>query len=193
MSGFKAYQLYCGMKAHFNGKSDMGVHDFHMKNVTEKTYEKRSDKFHFERLSKNHPTDIKDYLIANFSINPDVWVGDLLEQRAEERYKEWQRTTQSMTYKVAREVAKIEDSELSAPEYSHPKALQKYLGGEISLEALMVLLDVSNVKKIWDRKMSDDIVWSELSNRLDRYREVLQYDKAKISAEIRKLVLDKCA
>jgi len=58
--------------------------------------------------------------------------------------------------------------------------LKLYLGKEISLETLCLLLEFSGVKQKWDSKMEYDLVWESLKTKIEKYTPFIKYDKVKI-------------
>ncbi|NBP57931.1 hypothetical protein EBU71_15600 [bacterium] len=96
MDAFQAYKTYLALKSHFNNKN----YDYFKYNgrtrASQKTFEKRTDKYFFYKLSKHD--DCVNYLAANF-LEGDAWVGDLVnEQTAEKIYRSWRKRIESLTY-----------------------------------------------------------------------------------------------
>ena len=69
---------------------------------------------------------------------------------------------------------------------THPYLLKLYLGKQISLETLCLLLEVTGAKKHWDSKMEYDLVWDSLKTKIEKYSPFIKCDKDKI----KKIVLD---
>ena len=63
---------------------------------------------------------------------------------------------------------------------SHPILLKKFLGSEISLETICILLDLTGAKNHWDKKMQYDLVWDNTRTKIEKYTPFIKYDKEKI-------------
>ena len=106
MSAFEAYKEYVALKNHFtkpdydfikyNGKTGLKVSSF----------EKRKDKIFFEKLAKIE--NYHEFLVANFSVNPKLWIRDLsYSEDAKLIYQDWKKRNQSITYLYKKEFRKI--------------------------------------------------------------------------------------
>ena len=89
--GYEAYQLYLGIKLHYNSDYDFNKYNGKV-SASFESFLKRSDKFQFSKLRKQHGEQLKDYYVANFMYK-DYWVGDLLGEEAKENYTEWKNRT----------------------------------------------------------------------------------------------------
>jgi len=190
MNGFEAYKLYVIYKLFFAGNWDVKKYGTKSSRLKQETFETRPDRWMFEKLAKQHKHDLSLFLIANFSTNPDLHVSDLLEDEAVERHKDWTRRRESLSYTVAKELASMTNEDFHAGRGQHPRALQKYLGRKISLESLLVLFDLTNIDKKWQENLKGDRVWSNVFDRINRYREIYSYDQAKVFDVVRNKLVD---
>ena len=62
----------------------------------------------------------------------------------------------------------------------HPTLLKLYLGKDISLDTLCLLLEISGAKKHWDSKMQYDFIWDSLRIKVEKYSPFIKYEKDKI-------------
>ncbi len=180
MNGFKAYKLYLIFKLAFSGQFDIKKYGTKLKNLKEGTYFKRKDQYIFEKLASKHPQNLNDFLVANLSRNPHLWVGDLIDEEAEERYMEWLKIKQSFTYIISNELKKLSPKDIHIKNGFHPTALMRHIGKKLSLEALIVLFDITGVDLEWDIHLKEDPIWQEVYNKVGIYRKFLNYDYDKI-------------
>ncbi len=178
--GFQAYRQYLIFKLAFSGKYDISKYGMKLNQITEATYLKRKDQYIFEKLASKHPQNLKGFLIANFSRNPHLWVGDLLDEEAQERYYEWLKIKQSFTYIVTNELKNLTRDDIRINNGFHPKALMKHIGKKLSLEALCVLFDMTGIDLEWDIHLKEDPIWKEVYSKVSIYRKFLHYDFDKI-------------
>jgi len=77
----------------------------------------------------------------------------------------------------------VEDNELNSifeiPESSHPKLLKEYLGNRVSIEAMVILDDLVQYTKNWDKKLGDDVIWPNINKMIKNYKKFLTFDKNK--------------
>ena len=94
--GYESYKLYLGIKLHYNSDYDFNKYNGKV-SASFESFLKRSDKFQFSKLRKQHRENLKDFYIANF-MHKDYWIGDLFGEEAKENYTEWKKYNQSLLY-----------------------------------------------------------------------------------------------
>ncbi len=186
---FETYQTYLSMKSHFtNRKYDFFKYGGKSR-ATMSSFNKRKDKYWFEKTSRKYSDEeVLNFLLANF-VNADtpqnLWIGEIINS-GERTYAEWMRRKQSMTYIFKEQSEKLlletDLEKLFNCSKGHPLVLKRYLGGEISLETLMILEKVFSFAKDFDKKLSDP-VWETVSFKIKKYSpflniNIFQYKKA---------------
>ena len=172
---FETYQTYLSMKSHFtNRKYDFFKYGGKSR-ATMTSFNKRKDKYWFEKTSRKYSDEeVLNFLLANF-VNADtpqnLWIGEIINS-GERTYAEWMRRKQSMTYIFKEQSEKLlsetDLEKLFNCSKGHPLVLKRYLGGEISLETLMILEKVFSFAKDFDKKLTDP-VWETVSLKLKKY------------------------
>jgi len=189
MSPFEVYTDYLAVKRHFTTSSYDYIKYQGKITASVQSFEKRKDKLFFQKLAK-HP-DVHNFLIANFAVNEKSWIKDLAySESAEKNYKEWVKKNQSLTYMFTQDLSKLGDdfNEIFACKSNeHPLLLKKFLGGEISLETLCLLLYISGALNYWNKKMQYDLVWSKIKTKIEKYTPFINADLDKL----KKICLDK--
>jgi len=186
-AAFDVYVYYLALKRHFTSEYDFFKYNGKVK-ANSHSFENRKDKFFFYKLSKM--PDAEQLILANLLENPQIWVGDLIENKAHEVYQQWLKKQQSLTYVFRTDISELDqddpDSDLMT-NGDHPNLLRLYVADKISIETLIILDDVLNFFPYWEKKIRDKILWTDINKRVKKYRPFLSYDKAKM----RKIVLDK--
>ena len=172
---FETYQTYLSMKSHFTNKR----YDFFKyggkSRATMASFNKRKDKYWFEKTSRKYSDqEITDFLLSNFVTTEtpqNLWIGEIINS-GERTYADWMRRQQSLTY-LFREQSKKLLSEKKLEEVfncskGHPPILKKYLGGEISLETLVIFEKIFSFGKKFNRKLKDP-VWETVSMKMKKY------------------------
>lgn len=180
MDALGAYKTYIAIKNHFNSKT----YDYFKYNgrtrATIKALEQRSDKYFFHKLSKH--SDCINFLASNFLIG-DCWVGDLVnEQVAEKNYRKWKKRIESLGYTYINELDCLKEdfnSNLAVEEGQHPFLLKQYLRKNISPETILIINDLTNCFKMWNKKIEEKILWPTEYLKLKKYRPFFAVDLEK--------------
>ena len=185
------------MKSHFtNRKYDFFKYGGKSR-ATMASFNKRKDKYWFEKTSRKYSDQqILDFLLSNFvsANNPEnLWIGEIINSGAS-TYAEWMKRQQSLTY-----LFKEQSNELlfnkklnevfDCSNNKHPIVLKKYLGGEISLETLMILEKVFSFVKNFDKKLTDP-VWETVSLKIKKYTPFLNINVFPYKKILRELIND---
>ena len=149
---YETYQTYLSMKSHFtNPKYDFFKYGGKSR-ATVSSFNKRKDKYWFEKTSRKYSDqEILDFLLSNFitANNPqNLWIGEIINS-GERNYSEWMRRQQSLTYLFKEQLEELLSEkkldEVFDCSKGHPLILKKYLGGDLSLETLIILEKVSTI------------------------------------------------
>lgn len=176
MNGYDLYCIYQAIKLHFTSESYNFFQYDGKTRVSVDAFQKRRDKFLFHRLARKYRDDeMVPFLVANFVHSDDNWTKSLLEDQAEETYRDWKRTTDSMTKVYLEDLQKVcpdpkEFNNLFKVEDGQfPKMLVAFLQKDVTIETLVILNNIFNFIQIWDKKISDDIIYPKVSRKVRKY------------------------
>lgn len=194
MDALEAYKLYVAVKNHFTVDSyDMFKYNRKV-NVTMDSFLKRKDRIFFAKLGNRKEKYLEEFLVANFLHDPKIWVGELLSEECEERYKTWRKKQESLSYVFKNEMSFIEgwDAQelnvwFSTPHGDHPNVIKKYLRSEISLETLVILNQLLGFMKQYDKTIHDPI-YKGVSDLCRKYQPFLKVNLQKQRKQLRELV-----
>ena len=189
MSAFDCYKEYVALKQHFTQPS----YDYFKYNGKSKasftTFESRKDKLFFQKIAK-HP-DPRNYIVANLVENPKLWIKEIAySSSAEEVYNEWSRRQQSLLYLFKQELSKLNDDfdlNFRAVNNTHPYIIKLFLRKEISLETLVILVDLVKCTAYWSKRLAYDPTVENIINKITKYRPFVNYDREKV----KNIVVDK--
>ena len=179
--GFDSYQLYLGIKLHFNSES----YDFIKYNGKVKadlpSFLKRNDRFHFGKLSRLYKDELLDFYVANLSLK-DKWIGDLLDNESKKVYLDWKKRNQKLTYQFEQDVMKLLEKKtiqeiLTVKNGQHPHLLKQFLGKKISLETMCILDEITEYSKKWNELISETLIYPETINKINKYKSFISFDK----------------
>ena len=189
MSAFECYKEYVALKNHFT-KSTYDYHKYNGKSrLNIKSFESRNDKLYFMKVAK-HP-DPRNYILSNLVENPKLWIKEIAySPSSEEIYRGWSKRQQSLMYLFKEELSKLKedfDSNFKVIDHTHPYVIKLYLRKEISLETLVLLVDLVKCSAYWSKRFEYDPTVEEVLNKIMKYRPFLEYDREKV----KNIVLDK--
>ena len=189
-NSFNAYVKYLALKKHFTTDS----YDYKKYNgkvrASFETFSARNDTFFFHKLAKRE--DYENLMIANMIIKPDIWIRDILEEEGEERYIEWKRKIDSLTYTFKSELASLHDDyqeNFISHDGQHPYIMTMYLQKKISLETFTILAHISKIFSYWDEKIVDKIVACDIIRLARKYKPFLVIDEKKFKNIVRERFL----
>ena len=185
-TGFAAFALYNALKLHFTSSS-YDYFKYHGKtNVSKDTFLKNKSKYQFYKLSRKYSLDeLRNFFVANFVYGDSTWVGEMTGPNGEDVYKKWQKISQSLTYNFESDIVRILEQANSPDELmivrsgGYPALLVGAMQNSISIETLVILNDMMNFFSMWDKKISDDIIWPTYKLKCEKYAPFITYDKVK--------------
>lgn len=178
---YECYTIYLALKQHFSNEN----YDFFQYNgkvrTSIKTYNKRNDRYFFEKLSRKYDKqEIIEYFVASFIMAPDpgnLWIGDL-RTKGEENYNTWKANTSSLTYRFNEELKSLTESKhlyecVKFIDNKHPQIIKAFLRNEVSLETLFILEDILHFMKSSDY----DPILKLIEFKIKKYRPFFEYNK----------------
>jgi len=153
MIGFEIYQKYIGVKLHFNTQSFDFTKSKGTRGATLANYNKRRDRFFFEKMStKLQTVDIIPFFVAQFINCNTTWIGEMLDnfEGSLRIYRTWKGERVSIKENIRTDMGHIIDflsknnmkiSELFHVNQgiTHPIILRFYLEEMISIETMIYL------------------------------------------------------
>jgi len=195
MTGYEAFGLYQALKLHFSQES----YDFFKyngkSNVSVTAFENRRDKYHFYKLSRKYSNkeELTDFIVANMLVSDKSWVGDLLSEDADVRYRTRKKTLQSLSYVFENDCRTIfeglnDPNSVIKTDGDYPVLLTKALRGEVSIETLCILNSILNFFPMWNKKITDTIRWPDFRRKCEKYASFLPQDVVKFKMILKKVI-----
>ena len=189
MEAIDVYLMYCAMKAHF-GKTDYDFVTYHGKTrIKRDSFYKRKDRGFFVKISRKYKTEenVKNYFVSNFIKDSKGYVSNF----SDENYEEWKDKRANFYNQFTLEIGPfvknfnpiffIKDDE-------HPILLKEYLGKRVSLETLIILDELVEFTKTWNKKLSEDYIWQDIKKLMNNYKRFLTLDKNKYRIQLLNLI-----
>ena len=113
-------------------------------------------------------------------------------KEGEVRYQDWQKKVQSLSYIFKEESEKLfADNKVDDAfncNKGHPIVLKKFLGGNLSLESLVIYDIIFGYTKNFDKKLKDP-VWETVSRRVRKYSPFLNIDVSRYKNILKEVVI----
>ena len=108
------------------------------------------------------------------------------------RYIDWKKKVESLSYVFKEESEDLfqenEVDEVFDCSQGHPIVLKKFLGGNISLETLVIYDRILGYGKDFDKKLKDP-VWETVSRRVRKYTPFLNIDVFRYKKILKEVVI----
>ena len=195
MMPFDAYRCYLSLKNHFT-KDHYDFHKYGGKTrATKQAFYKRKDRFWFEKFSRQkNDKEVVEFFVSNFISTTDpstMWIGEMIKD-GEGRYTEWKKRVQSLSYIFKEEVDNLFDGnkvdEVFDCSKGHPPILKSYLGGNTSLETMVICDKIFEYGKDFDQKLNDP-VWETVSRKIKKYESFLNINVPRYKKILKETVL----
>ena len=188
MQAVDVYLMYCALKAHFQG--DYDYHKFGGKTKTKReSYYKRKDRFFFAKTAvKYEDTEVLNYFVSNFIHNRSGYIANFTDKN----YETWM-NKRAMFYEIFSQemqpFVKNFEPLFECESGQHPTLLKEYMGKRISLETMIVLDDLVEFSKRWDKELVwDDFVWPDVKKLMNNYKGFLTIKTDKYRMKLLKLI-----
>lgn len=182
MEPFDAYRFYQSMKLHFESDTYDAVKYNYKTSAKPQSFWKRRDKYFFAKVGKkfNNAKDLIHYYAAHF-VADNNWIGQMIED--EMTYTSWLKRNQSLMYNLEQDMHKLSeegnfDQILDSSE-GHPKIVSSYLAGDINIESVIIIDQLTGFMKRADKQITETIVWPDVSRKIRKYKYFVNADMQK--------------
>ena len=182
MEPYDAFRFYQSMKLHFESDSYDAIKYNYKTSVKPQSFWKRKDKYFFAKVGKkfNDARELINYYAAHF-IQDKTWIGEMLED--EDIYKSYQKRMQSLGYTFENDMSTLSElgsfDQVLDSKDGHPKIITSYLGGDINIESVVILNQLTGFMNRADKEITETIVWPDVSRKIRKYSPFVQYDLEK--------------
>lgn len=183
---FALYQNYLAIKKHFSSDK-FDYHKYRGKtNAKYEHFRTRKDVYYFHKLSKAEDTE--GLLLANMIVDPNSWIGDIVEESGNYNYIKWKQRMDSLTHTFKSDLNKLDDnyqSNFAINNGQHPHIMTLYLQKQISLETFTLLTHFAKIFDYWQQNLVDRIISYDIIKLSKKYRPFLDISEKKFKDLIR--------
>ena len=197
MLPFDCYKTYIAMKSHFTKDSyDYQRYGNRLPRLKVTSFYKRKDRFFFEKMSRDFPDkEIEEFFVANFISGTDpasVYMADIIKN-GRNTYTQWQKRNQSLSYTFKEDVENIFDNKKVDDVFDckkgHPSILKSYLGGDTSLETMVICDIIFGYGKNFDKRLNDP-VWETVSRKIKKYTPFLNINVPRYKKILKEVIIN---
>ena len=190
-----AYRCYLALKNHFTKDHYDYIKYRGKTRASNASFYKRKDRFWFEKFARQkNDKEIEEFFVSNFIYSTDpstVWIGEMIKE-GEGRYQEWQKKVQSLTYVFKEETESVFENKKVDDMFDcskgHPPILKIYLGGDISLESMVIYDRILGYGKDFDKRLKDP-VWETVSRKIKKYSPFLNIDVSRYKKILKEVII----
>ena len=196
MMPFDAYRCYLSLKNHYT-KDHYDYHKYRGKTrATVQAFYKRKDRFWFEKFARSkNDKEVEEFFVSNFIYSTDpatMWIGEMIKE-GEGRYQEWKKKTQSLSYIFKEETESIFEKQKVDDVFDcskgHPPILKSYLGGDTSLETMVICDIIFGYGKDFDKQLNDP-VWETVSRKVKKYKPFLNINVPRYKKILKEVIIN---
>jgi hypothetical protein len=190
MQAVDVYLMYCALKAHFKGGYD--YHRFSgQTKVSRDSFWKRKDRIFFVKLASKYGKndgEVLNYLVSNFVKNREGYIANFNK----ENYEDWLQRKKMFYELFSQEMqplVKNFEPLFECKNEQHPILLKEYLGKRVSLETMIILDELVEFSKKWDKELLwDDFVWPDVKKLMNNYKGFLTIRAERYRMKLLKLI-----
>ena len=190
-----AYRCYLALKNHFTKDHYDYIKYRGKTRASNQAFYKRKDRFWFEKFARQkNDKEIEEFFVSNFIYSTDpstVWIGEMIKE-GEGRYTEWKKKVQSLTYIFKEETESVFENKKMDDMFDcskgHPPILKSYLGGDISLESMVIYDRILGYGKDFDKRLKDP-VWETVSRKIKKYSPFLNIDVSRYKKILKEVII----
>ena len=200
-NGFDVYKIYLGVKLHFT----TDTYDYYKYsgkvNATLDSFTKRKDSYFFYKLyTKYSRSAARDFFVSNFVDDSKKWLGNLINDDGHKVYLQYKKYFQSFDYSLRNSIGNIVydfsrkrislDDGLLVVNGQHPRLLRLLIQRKINFPTAIILDSVLDFIKVWDKEITEKVVWPDLSRKLKKMRPFISYNKTQAKLIMKEVITD---
>jgi hypothetical protein len=183
MTGFEVYNIYIKMNLHFNKNTyDYFKYQSNKSSIKIETFEKRNDRFKFEKISDKIPSSEIEMFFLPLFIN-DLNIYSLNFEEMYEKYIEFKKKFNDIDNYVEEDVSIILKENKKNINYFIPKNdsthtpfIKDIISDKISIFSQIIFGIELTIFENYDIIYKDDVMWNDLSKKLIKLVPfILQY------------------
>ena len=185
--GFDVFKTYLAVKNHFTTDYDYNKYGGRVTAKLE-SFTKRPDRYFFHKLSKRYnERDILDYFVANFAVDGNKWVGNLINNEGAENYTRYRKYKDAFEYHFRNDCVSISNDfarrgisfndGFLVHNGQHPRILRLHIQRKIHIQTTVILDSILSFSKVWSKEIDEKVVWPKIAHTLAKLRPFVIYNE----------------
>ena len=187
IDAFQTYKYFMAIKLHLTTDRYDVFESNGRVSGSKATFEKRNDRFLFEKLGRKFgtPRELIEYFVANIAYGNNAVI---YSQESDDYYQQWQLRKESRTAMIKKQMSQIYNylevnrkkyEDLFSMDGNVPELLNLYVGGYVHLETVVILDDFENFLPKWEPLC---MVWGDQLRIINKIKKFVKYDKSKVQS-----------
>lgn len=200
MDAYEVYRYYLALRLHFTTDTYDVVKQRGKVKASKQAFLKRKDLFAIRKIADTYSDkEVVNFLVSNF-VSGDRW-GGVFDTEAKDRYIDWKKRIESLTYLFDKEVNVISnfcsnkgidfEQVFVSEKNQHPYIIKLFLRKDISIETLVILECMFNYTSRLDEALATDLVWPDVSRLIKKYKPFLEVNLNKYTKILTKYNLQR--
>jgi len=188
--GFDVFKTYLAIKNHFTSDYDYVKYGGRVTAKLE-SFTKRPDRYFFHKLSKRYnERDILDFFVANFAVNSNKWVGNIINNEGAENYTKFRKYKDNFDYHFRNDCVSIRNDLANRGILfndgflvhggQHPRILRLHIQRKIHIQTTVILDSVLSFSKVWNKEISENVVWPKIAHTLAKLKPFVLYNETSV-------------
>lgn len=187
INSFQSYKLYLVLVNSFKKGFDPVKYSWKIK-VSQNQFEKRKDKFFFEKISKNFDIHQQQQIfMVNLLANSNQWIGDMLDQDSIIFYRKYISRFNDLSILFKEDLQNLilfcksknkQFKELFVFENQEPMIFKLLQNDQISYETFILLDQYFNIIEELDKQ--NNFIWEQYSTRIKAYKNLFLVNKKEV-------------
>ena len=198
--GFDVFKTYLAVKNHFTTDYDYNKYGGRVTAKLE-SFTKRPDRYFFHKLSKRYnERDILDYFVANFAVDGNKWVGNLINNEGAENYTKYKRYKDAFDYHFRNDcVSILHDFSRRGISFNdgfriingqHPRVLRLLIQKKIHIQTAIVLDSILSFSKVWNKEISEKVVWPKIAHTIAKLKPFVNFNFTEAKLIVKEIFVD---
>ena len=188
--GFDVFKTYLAVKNHFTSDYDYGKYGGRVTAKLE-SFTKRPDRYFFHKLSKRYnERDILDFFVANFAVDSNKWVGNIINNEGAENYTKFRKYKDNFDYHFRNDCVSIRNDLANRDilfndgflvhSGQHPRILRLHIQKRIHIQTTVILDSVLSFSKVWNKEINEKVVWPKIAHTLTKLKPFVTYNDTNV-------------
>ena len=185
--GFDVFKTYLAVKNHFTTDYDYNKYGGRVTAKLE-SFTKRPDRYFFHKLSKRYnERDILDYFVANFAVDGNKWIGNVINNEGAENYTRYRKYKDAFDYHFRNDCVSIRNDLANrgilfndgflVVDGQHPRILRLLIQRKIHIQTTVILDSILSFSKIWSKEIDEKVVWPKIAHTLAKVKPFVLYNE----------------